>query len=125
MTTLDSNCVVLIVEDDASLSAVLAETLQDEGYTVACAADGLDAITQLRSGGNRPHVILLDLMMPIMNGETFRAEQQKDPALAGIPVIVISAGGDSAEKAVELDAAGFLPKPLNISDLLNTVEQHC
>lgn len=124
MVTAHSDCLVLIVEDDAALSAALADTLRDEGYSVACAGDGLDAMDLLRSG-TTPDVILLDLMMPRMTGEAFRAEQQKDPAIADIPIIVISAGGDSEEKAEELDAAGFLPKPLNITDLLDTVEQHC
>jgi CheY-like chemotaxis protein len=124
MATAHSNCLVLIVEDDVGLSAALADTLRDEGYRVECAGDGLDAITRLRSGA-RPDVILLDLMMPRMSGEDFRAEQQRDPALAHIPIIVISAGGDAEEKAVELAAAGFLPKPLDVSDLLETVDLHC
>jgi DNA-binding response OmpR family regulator len=125
MVTRHADCSVLIVEDDAGLSTALAETLRDEGYSVECARDGLDAINLLRAGGAHPDVILLDLMMPRMNGESFRAEQQRDPELAEIPVIVISAGGDSREKAEELEAAGYLPKPLDIDDLLETVDQHC
>jgi CheY-like chemotaxis protein len=125
MVTQHEDCKVLIVEDDAGLRAALEETLRDEGYDVACAGDGLDAITLLRAGGAQPDVILLDLMMPRMNGETFRAEQQKDPALAEIPVIVISAGGDSEEKAAALSVAGYLPKPLDIQELIDTVNAYC
>ena len=107
------------------MNAALADTHRDEGYSVPCAGAGVAAVELLRAGGARPSVFLLDLMMPRMTGEAFRREQRTDPALADIPVIVISAGGDSKEKAEEMDAAGFLPKPLDLADLLDTVEQHC
>jgi CheY-like chemotaxis protein len=124
MTVHTSECLVLLVEDDIALSEALADTLRDEGYEVACACDGVEALDYLR-GGARPDIILLDLMMPRMNGETFRAEQQKDPTIADIPIVVISAGGDSKEKSFELGAAGYLPKPVNLDALLQTVDQHC
>jgi two-component system response regulator MprA len=124
MTDHSSECLVLLVEDDVALSEALADTLRDEGYVVACAGDGLEALDYLRAGA-RPDVILLDLMMPRMNGEAFRAEQQNDPTIADIPIVVISAGGDSKEKSFELGAAGYLPKPVNIDALVQTVERHC
>jgi CheY-like chemotaxis protein len=80
--------------------------LRYEGYSVAAAANGREAIDHLRERG-RPCVILLDLMMPIMDGWQFRAEQLRDPGLAPIPVIVISAGADIERKASSLGAVGF------------------
>jgi CheY-like chemotaxis protein len=90
---------ILIVEDESRIRAVLTEILEDEGYPVASARNGLEALTYLRQQADRPHLILLDLGMPVMTGWEFRAEQQRDPTLAGIPVIVMSALPDLDQKA--------------------------
>ncbi|MBC7545053.1 MAG: response regulator, partial [Candidatus Sericytochromatia bacterium] len=84
---------ILIVEDDIDIRETLAEILADEGYSVASAANGLDAISYLQTEA-MPCVILLDLMMPVMSGWEFRAKQQQDPTLAGIPVVVLSGDGN-------------------------------
>jgi len=102
---------ILIVDDDAGSRKALAEVLTDEGYTVATAGDGADAMTYLRQG-HRPRVILLDLMMPGVDGWDFRAEQKRDAALADIPVIAISAAGKL------MDADHSLRKPIKIEALL-------
>ena len=81
---------ILIVDDDDDFRATLREVLEDEGCTVREAAEGRTALALLR-GNPLPHLILLDLMMPVMNGWDFHAELQKDPALAVIPVAVFSA----------------------------------
>src|SRR5213075_2065863 len=83
---------VLIVDDDPPILSGLSEFLQGEGYNVAVAGDGRAALDQLRRG-LRPSVIVLDLMMPVMDGWDFRHEQMKDAELRDIPVIVISATG--------------------------------
>jgi CheY-like chemotaxis protein len=72
-----------------------------------------------------PSVILLDLMMPVMDGWQFRTEQLRDPALAAIPVILISADGTVREKAAALSAAAFLRKPIDVEQLLALVRQYC
>jgi len=100
---------VLIIDDDDESREALAEMLALHGYVVATATDGSEALGYLRAG-NRPHAILLDLMMPVIDGWDFRTEQKRDAALAQIPVIVISAAGrlvdaeHSMRKPVEIDA---------------------
>jgi len=113
---------VLLIEDDYDVRETIAEVLGDEGYQVATAADGERALEQLRAG-LRPMVILLDLMMPGMNGYQFRAEQLADPALAAIPVVILTADRQIDDKARELAAAAFLRKPTQLSDLLSTLRQ--
>jgi CheY-like chemotaxis protein len=112
---------ILVVEDDEDIREVMLETLQDEGYRVVGAPDGAAALAFLRSAESRPVVMLLDLMMPGMNGAEFRAEQIKDPALATIPVILLSADSRLEEKYADLGGAGFLRKPIKLDALLDTV----
>ncbi len=119
-----ANCHVFIVDDDFGIRDVFREILEDEGYTVASAANGRVALEQLRRGG-RPRVILLDLMMPVMDGWQFRAEQQRDPALAEIPVVVVSADTQVGQKAQALRAAGYLQKPIEMETLLATISPYC
>ena len=116
---------VLIVEDDADTRMALAEVLQDVNYRPLHAANGAAALQELRAATTAPCVILLDVMMPIMDGKSFRAEQQKDPALSEIPVVVLSAHADLDSAAVQMQAAGFLRKPVELSALLATVAQFC
>ncbi len=111
---------VLLVEDDGDVREALADLLREHGYDVAWAADGAEAIRALRSG-LRPSAILLDLMMPVMDGFQFRAEQRSDPALAPIPVIVISADRSIDRDAAALGAAAKLAKPTTVSDVLAAV----
>jgi two-component system response regulator MprA len=115
---------VLIVEDDPELLLSLSEVLQSEGFQVACARHGLEALGRLR-GGARPSLILLDLMMPIMNGWQFRYEQRQDSDLAKIPVVVVSAKSDSQQHAAWLEADGYISKPIDLNLLLDTLHRYC
>jgi CheY-like chemotaxis protein len=114
---------VLIVDDDPAIRDVLTELLTDEGYAAIAAPHGADALASLEQ--IRPCLILLDLMMPVMDGFAFRAVQRSDPQLAEIPVIVLSAFPASIEAAAELDAAAYLRKPVRLDRLLATVERYC
>lgn len=114
---------VLIVDDDPDIRDALTQLLEDEGYEVHSAGDGRQALERLR-GGVIPGLVLLDLMMPIMNGWELRAEMKKDPALSGIPVVVITAGGSNIDRS-SIDAEAFLPKPLDIKRLTDLVALHC
>ena len=116
---------ILIVEDDSDLAQVLAEVLEAEGYSTAIAANGSEALDYLRSNGSHPDLILLDMMMPVMDGWRFREEQRKVPALASIPVLTLTADGDARGKAASIQAAGYLAKPVKIDSLLNEVERIC
>jgi two-component system, chemotaxis family, chemotaxis protein CheY len=113
---------VLIVEDQDDVRESLADLLMLEGYRVATAANGQEALAQLRSQP-LPHVILLDLRMPVMDGRTFRKEQQGSPALAVIPVVVLSGEAEIQETAAALEAVGHLTKPVEIERLLTVVER--
>ena len=108
---------ILLIEDDRDLAEVIVEVLQTEGYRVVHASDGRVALGLLAEG-ELPDLILLDLMMPNMNGWEFRAAQLHEPRLAKIPVVVLSATG---ERARPIDAAWILRKPVTIEDLLRTV----
>jgi CheY-like chemotaxis protein len=117
-----AHCPVLIVEDDADLREMMAQLLTLEGFQAETAANGRDALEYLRRG-DPPDVILLDLMMPVMDGWEFRRRQREDPALAKVPVVVLSAL--DATRAVDLDEAAFLKKPLDFDRLLQLVRRYC
>lgn len=106
---------LLIVDDDADIRNVLSEFLQDEGYAIATAANGREALAHLHAHP-RTAAVLLDLMMPIMNGFQFRAEQKADPAIAAVPVVVMTASGSF--DAASIDAEEVLAKPLDLERLL-------
>lgn len=115
---------VLVVEDDPELLLSLSEVIESEGYGVACARHGLEALGRLR-GGVHPSVILLDLMMPIMNGWQFRYEQRQDSDLAKIPVVVVSAKSDSQQHAAWLEADGYISKPIDLDLLFDMLARYC
>ena len=119
-----SPCQVLVVDDDKDIREALQEILVQEGFAVASAKHGLEAIEYLRSSPP-PRVILLDLSMPVMDGVTFRREQRRDPELAKIPVIAFSAAAGLTEAVRGLDMAGTLRKPLRIDSLLDTLSKFC
>jgi len=116
---------VLVVEDDADALDAIATMLEDAGYDVLRAANGLEALGQLGNRGGRCDLILLDLMMPVMNGWDFRRKQKATSAFATIPVLLMSAGAHMATVRAELNAAGSVTKPVEMSDLLDVVRQHC
>jgi CheY-like chemotaxis protein len=116
---------VLVVDDDPGIRDLLTELLEDEGHNVVSAANGQEAINQLHHSIERPCVILLDLMMPVMNGWQFRNEQKQDPALATIPVVVLSARTDIQQQAAIVDAAAHIAKPINVNTLLDTINHYC
>ena len=109
---------VLIVEDDLEIRDALAQVLEIEGHEVWCAPNGCAGLLEARL--HHPDVILLDLMMPVMDGWRFRSEQKLDPSIAAIPVVVVSALGARSD----IDAVAFLPKPCDVIDLLAVVERH-
>jgi PAS domain S-box-containing protein len=114
---------VMLVDDDAMILDGVSDALEDEGFSVLTAGDGLEALRLLR-GGARPSVILLDLMMPTMDGAAFRAEQRADPTIASIPVVVLSAAGGAESHARALGAVGCLRKPVSLDNLLGELRRH-
>jgi len=117
---------LLIVEDAEDICSTMMDLLETEGYEVKGVANGLEALRHLESTGALPDLILLDLMMPEMDGFTFRAEQRKRPRLANIPVLVMTAAADPQAKAKELGAQGILKKPFrDIETILDSIETSC
>jgi CheY-like chemotaxis protein len=117
--------VVLVVEDDPDARDAITAILDDAGYDALGAANGLEALGQLGDHKGRCDLILLDLLMPVMNGWDFRRKQRETPAFAQIPVLLMSAGAHMATVSGELNAAGYVTKPVEMSDLLAVVQQHC
>ena len=115
---------LLVVDDDPSIRETLADILHDEGYTVMTAANGQDALSSLRASAAQPCVILLDLMMPVMSGPEFYDAMKLDPALADIPVVIISADGNARRKVASMGGE-FIAKPVRIETVLSAVESHC
>jgi CheY-like chemotaxis protein len=114
---------VLLVEDDFDLRDALVPILEYEGHHVVSAANGKEALDRLQTMPAAPSLILLDLMMPVMGGEEFRAEQLRDPRLASIPVVVVSARAQAAERAARMGALACLQKPFDVEELLDVVRR--
>jgi CheY-like chemotaxis protein len=122
-TTPTDRLPVMLVDDDAAIREVVEALVQAEGYAVVTASDGSEALTQLHSG-LRPGVILLDLRMPGMDGQTFREIQKAEPALATIPVVIVSGDRDGCRVAASLGTESLL-KPFKLDDLLGIVRRFC
>jgi CheY-like chemotaxis protein len=110
---------VMIVEDDRDTREMLGRVLELEGFQVHAAANGRQALDALRAG-DHASVILLDLMMPVMDGWQFRAAQVNDPRLSQIPVVVVTAAG-AREKIPPISADGWVSKPIDLDRLLATI----
>ena len=114
---------ILIVEDDPAIRETLAEILEYEGHAVVTAKDGCDALERL-NGGLQPGLILLDLMMPGVSGWGLAGQLRQNPALAEVPIVVISGVHDLEQQATQLGAAGFLNKPVEVERLLEFVTRY-
>lgn len=123
VTGRDLNRAVLVVDDDPDIREALQDILESEMYQVETAGNGQDALDRARH--HRPRVILLDLMMPVMDGAEFRRRQLADPQLSSIPVIVVSAISALDQEARRLAITEHLQKPLEIDELLAVVARHC
>jgi CheY-like chemotaxis protein len=115
---------VLVVDDDADIRDSIGDILELRGYNVSRAANGREALDRLRRGP-LPCLILLDLMMPVLNGWEFRAEQRGDAELAEVPVVIISGDGSTDQKAASVGVREYLRKPLELSAILDVVRRHC
>jgi DNA-binding response OmpR family regulator len=114
---------VLIVEDDEDIRADLAAILGLKGWEVDQAANGLEALERMRA--RLPCVVLLDLMMPEMNGWELRAAMKADLHMRDVPVVIVSGAGRLEEAAAALDVAAVLPKPFELTQLLELVARFC
>ncbi len=114
---------ILLIEDDDALREALSEVLVDEGYRVDCAANGLEALEQLNRG-IAPDLIVLDLVMPVMDGWAFRDAQRLAPRLARIPTMVLSASfPPDSPRMRSLEVQAVLSKPVSIDRLLRAMQR--
>jgi two-component system, chemotaxis family, chemotaxis protein CheY len=116
--------VVLVVEDDFDVLNAIAAILEDAGYQVLRAANGVEALDKLGDRNGQCDLILLDLLMPVMHGWDFRKKQKQTPAFADIPVVLMSAGAHMAAVSGDLEAAGYLTKPVDMTDLLCVAKRY-
>lgn len=113
---------VLLAEDDQDLRDAMVDTLNDAGYSVEAVGNGLDALEWLEESALPPKLILLDLMMPVMDGWQFLDERQKKPSVAAVPVVVLSANGSFTGGG---DSTGFMRKPVGVKPLLALIASYC
>jgi CheY-like chemotaxis protein len=118
----EHRCGILVVEDEPELRDVLRVALESDGYDVSVVGNGRDAIQHLRSTANTC-LIVLDLLLPIMDGKRFRSVQLRDRSLACIPVIVMSGGVEAGREARELGATAFVRKPVDVDELRAAVRR--
>ncbi|NJK81830.1 MAG: response regulator [Chloroflexaceae bacterium] len=118
----DESPSILVIDDDYFMREMLTVLLEDEGYAVATAAHGREALDYLHTVARFPNLILLDMMMPIMDGAAFRQAQQQDATIASIPVVVLSANGDP-NLGKKLGVEAHLPKPIDMETLLQLIRR--
>ncbi len=114
---------VLVVDDDPDIREIVMELLQDRGLRAEGASNGQVALDRLEREGPGPDLILLDLLMPVMDGPAFRKAQLASVALSQIPVVVISANARVEETAAEMDVTHWLRKPFELRALLECVSK--
>jgi two-component system, chemotaxis family, chemotaxis protein CheY len=112
---------VLVVDDEDTIRLAVADAFEFEGYQVFTAGNGLEALESIRA--SPPHVVVLDLMMPVMNGWQFMEACRRETLCAGIPVVIMSAYRDLAQIAADLGSAVCIAKPFDLDVLLGAVER--
>jgi CheY-like chemotaxis protein len=112
---------ILVVDDDPAIRRVVADILEMSNYEVRMASNGAEALTEVRQWP--PAMVLLDLMMPVMDGWEFLRRCRGDPPCSPVPVAVMSAARDAGAISDELGANAFLPKPFELDDILLIVDR--
>ncbi|MCP3063143.1 response regulator [Myxococcus sp. K38C18041901] len=115
---------LLVVDDDADLREALEEVLRDAGYSVTGAINGKHALDVLGDMSALPALVLLDMMMPVLDGAGFARAMRQVPAWRDIPVLVFSASANARQVAEEIGACGHLRKPVDVDTLLDAVRRH-
>jgi CheY-like chemotaxis protein len=115
---------ILLIDDDPDSTEAFRAVLEMAGFEVVVAFHGADALAILRDDRNFC-TILLDLVMPVMDGRAFREAQQRDPVLADIPVVILSGDVELADEARQMGVADYLPKPPDPGALVHLIERRC
>ncbi|MEP7125386.1 MAG: response regulator [Byssovorax sp.] len=117
-----SSADILLAEDDEDLREAMVDTLHDAGYSVEAVGNGRDALEWLEDAVALPKLILLDLMMPVMDGWQFMAARRKAPKVAAVPVVVLSANGTFTDRE---ETVAFIQKPVRLKSLLALIAGYC
>lgn len=115
---------ILVIEDDLDIRESIRDVLELESYTVTASKNGQDALDYLNSGAPKPKIILLDIMMPIMDGYEFRKRQLMDDSFANIPTIILSADRNFHIHVSSMKIKDFLKKPIDLDRLLTIIRRH-
>lgn len=115
---------IMVVEDDGDIREAVCDLLRGDGFDVVTAENGKEALHKLRENPSAVRAIVLDLVMPVMNGATFRGEQLGDPAIAAIPLIMLTGRDDFAPLANALEVAACIRKPFTDEELLRVVNRY-
>jgi two-component system chemotaxis response regulator CheY len=121
LNTPTGSAVILVVDDDPDILEALSEILEAEGFEIRRARNGKEALERLEP--DPPRLILLDLMMPVMDGWEFAQRMRQRPVFSSIPIIVLSADRNVGPKAQDIGAVGHLAKPFELNDLLEMVRR--
>ena len=113
---------VLVVDDDPAIRGLVGDALRGEGYAVDLAAHGREALEAMRA--RRPSTVVLDLMMPVMDGFSFMEACHLEQLCDGVPIVVISAVHDALERINDVPVHALLAKPFDLDDLVRTVAQY-
>ena len=117
------NAYVLVVDDDPAIRGLVADALRDEGYSVDIAAHGREALEAMRA--RRPATVVLDLMMPVMDGFSFMQACHTEQLCDDVPIVVISAVADALLRVREVPVHACIAKPFDLDELIRTVGQFC
>lgn len=121
---MDRKYKLLLVEDNPDVQSLTKELFESEGYEVNCAGNGKEALDFLRRETTKTDLILLDLMMPVMDGYQFRKEQLTDAKIASVPVVVLSADGSAQTRMEQLGVHEFCTKAKGIEEMLEVVKRN-
>jgi two-component system phosphate regulon response regulator PhoB len=116
---------ILVVDDDNAIRETLRAILEDEGYAVTVAANGREALLRLQESAVPPDLCIVDMVMPVLNGWELCAELARRPALARMPVLLVSANSKADGPEVGLDTVQVMRKPIDFDRLLEHVERYC
>ena len=116
---MEANGYVLVVDDDPAIRGLVADALRDEGFSVDLAAHGREALEALRA--RRPLTIVLDLMMPIMDGFSFMEACHHEQLCENVPIVVISAVHDALQRVREVPIRACIAKPFDLEELVRTI----
>jgi two-component system, chemotaxis family, chemotaxis protein CheY len=116
---------IMVIEDNDSIRSAVRQIIEDEGYRAQTATNGEDALALLEAAATLPSLILLDMNMPIMDGWGFKAVQGTHAKFRHIPIIVVTADGNAREKALMINASGWIRKPIEVDDLLKAIQKVC